>query len=166
MKLIEVIMQHLGVEENEKFNLITNDTGMERYNPYYFSSGELFDDQDDSEHYGLQGIISGIYTIEKILPKVVWDIYTEKPNKGDKYYFVHSFSRNDTADTWKNTIDENYLYENKILHKTAKSMDLEAQQIMIEVQLRREIAKINNGWVPDWKDETQKKILHSSKKYA
>lgn len=76
MKLIDVIMQHLGVEEEERFNIIDNNGQLEAWSPYYFKDGVLLD-KDDDDTCALDNIVSGFYTIEKIPPITKEEAYTK-----------------------------------------------------------------------------------------
>lgn len=63
---IEYLMEYLGVEENEKFNIIFDDGSKSGYNPYTFSNGILKDKDGDESLTKLLELIRGKATIEKL----------------------------------------------------------------------------------------------------
>ena len=76
---IEYLVQYLGVEENEKFNIIFDDGSKSEYNPYTFSNGILKDKDGDESLNNLLGLICGKATIEKL----AWN-----PNVEDEVWYI------------------------------------------------------------------------------
>lgn len=77
---IKYLMRYIGIEENEKFNIIFDDGSKSEYNPYTFSNGILKDKDGDESLNKLLELIRGKATIE-ILPPL-------KPLHGDTVYYI------------------------------------------------------------------------------
>lgn len=76
---IETIAKMLGVELNEKFNMVFKDGSLSINSPYKFTEQGLFDKDNDNSIDDIGYLMIGDCTIEK-LP---W-----KPKNGDEYYYV------------------------------------------------------------------------------
>jgi len=65
--LIEVVMENLGIEEGEEFDLIYEEGFTDNYSPYYFEDNDLYNRWDGNENYeDLHKIITGELTIKKL----------------------------------------------------------------------------------------------------
>jgi hypothetical protein len=113
--LIQIIMEHLGVEEGEEFDILVYDgtsIPVENNNPFKFRENRLLNrldsSSDDFLYLGL--LIKGYYTIKK-LP--YWE-----PNEGDVFYYPIFNYCTVTNDTYlifqkKYTSEEHRLIEHK-----------------------------------------------------
>lgn len=77
--LYEMILEKLGVEEGEKFNIILENGKPSRFNFFYFEGCHLYDKYGNKSSSALGRLITGKATIEKLH----W-----KPKVGEIVYYV------------------------------------------------------------------------------
>lgn len=77
--LYEMILEKLGVEENERFNILLEGNEPSLYNPYHFDKGYLIDGTDDVADDAFAKLLTG----KAIIEKLPWE-----PKVGDKVWFV------------------------------------------------------------------------------
>lgn len=78
------------------------------------------------------------------------------PNRGDEYWFIHNDGKV-TDDVWDGdvyTIDRNRFKMGNI-YETQEETELERDRRLALVECLDEIARLNDGWLPDWTDGTE-----------
>ena len=111
-KVIETLMNELGVKVNEKFNIIGS-----KYNPYYFDKNSKLNDRDDACCKALiYDLIHGIKKIEK-LPQGKF-----VPEKDKRYWLVTPWG---SVSDFINDLSNYYAYiiNHNLVFKTCKECE-------------------------------------------
>lgn len=93
--------------------------------------------------------INGVKIIEKET-KINW-----KP-KEDEIYFM-AWSDKNIEIVYLNDEADKHNYEMSRMFKTQEEADKEVVRLKVKRSIELEIARLNNGWKPNWKDEEQEK---------
>lgn len=130
--LIKIVMEHLGVEEGEEFNIIWdgNDSGsLAVYNPFMFKNGNLLSKYKNSRTDFLGRLITGESKIEKLK----W-----KPKNGEKVWIICS---DENKNSWCNySTFKDYsssciaLYKMGWLFETEKEAEANMKRVLKEMK--------------------------------
>lgn len=130
--LIKIVMEHLGVEEGEEFNIVWDDndsSSLAVYNPFMFKNGNLLSKYKNSRTDFLGHLITGESKIEKLL----W-----KPKNGEKVWTVYS---DENKNRWCNySTFKDYsssciaLYKMGWLFKTEKEAEANMERVLKEMK--------------------------------
>lgn len=127
--LIEIVMEKLGVEEGEEFNIMWNGSSLSTLNPFMFKDGKLLSKYKDSYVEYLGALITGEYKIEKLK----W-----KPKNGEKVWSVYS---DENKNIWCNysIFGESFsncvaLYKVGWLFKTKEKAEANKKRVLKEMK--------------------------------
>lgn len=127
--LLEIVMERLGVEEGEKFNILWDGKALPSYNPFVFEDGELLNKYGNSDTETLGQLITGRCQFEK-LP---W-----KPKNGEKVWVVYL---DENKNSWCNySIFKDYtssciaLYKMGWLFKTEEEAEANMKRVLREMK--------------------------------
>lgn len=120
-KYTESFMQDHNLEEGEEFNVRLNNGKLDRYDPYHFANGELFDIDDDERETMLGNLITENYTVEK-LPFA--------PRGNEKFFYVDPIeSRGYDYGFTNNDDTEMFLSRGVIPYRTEKEVIAKVKEL-------------------------------------
>lgn len=135
--LLEVVMEKLGVEEGEEFNIVwgsRNGGSSSTLNPFMFKDGKLLNNYQNSSDNYLGWLVTGDCKIEKLKwkPKtghIVWYILTNQRTDDGKFENLpHSFTFKD------NNLTHLALYKSGWMFRTKKDAEANLERVVREMR--------------------------------